>query len=93
MWESLDFVFRGELLIGVRGVNVLLCISFDYVDKDVINFVGKFLIFYFKKNIFKFVVIVIGYIIFFIWFLCKFCIILIKFYNLCIMCECLCYVF
>lgn len=48
MWESLDFVFRGELLIGVRGVNVLLCISFDYIDKDVINFVGKFLNFIFK---------------------------------------------
>lgn len=70
MWESLDFVFRGELLIGVRGVNVLLCISFDYVDKDVINFVGKFF-FIKKKNIFKFVLIVIGYIIFFVWFLYK----------------------
>lgn len=72
MWESPDPVPRGELLIGVRGVNALLCTSSDHVDKDVINSAGKFPTFYLKKkNIFKFVVIVIGYIILFVWFLHK----------------------
>lgn len=93
MWESPDPVPRGELLIGVRGVNALLCTSSDHVDKDVINSAGKFPTFYLKKNIFKFVVIVIGYIILFAWFLRKFCITLIKFYKPRTTCERLCYVF
>lgn len=53
MWESPDPVPRGELLIGVRGVNALLCTSSDHVDKDVINSAGKFPTFYLKKKHFQ----------------------------------------
>lgn len=54
-WDSYEPVPRGELLNNVRGVDALICMPTDKIDRDVLDVAGRFLnILFFSFSFSKF---------------------------------------